>query len=307
MTLIDKQNANSMNDPSFQAQFSTAYYSSYAYPPIPSDQATFSAPSKQMGQYHAEETNNFSEFIFDDDNDDEDAGMKQPQEYQKDENMLGKNHSDDTLQQFESTSSLVQQLQNHSASTMLPESLSLPNSHLVNSMDNLPFTPQDIHPMMGLSGVVGQNSYGFDSSLLYPSQLQSNDIFQYTSMGINFAAPAAGPAYPTSNFLVPASPVREDPVIYETYVPFSASDKTRTNRTAAQSTNIAGGDDVDKKTLKRLRNRVSASRCRFKKKCWIQDMEERHHLLKQEHDGLLGRVNMLKEAVMYSKMIYQDK
>ena len=259
-------------------------------------------PSKHLGPYHTEEANNFSEFIFDDDNEDDDAGQK---EYKKDDGMMEKNLSDETLQQFESTSSLAQQLQNHSASTILPEALSLPNSHLATSLDHLPFTPQDMHPMISLPGV-DQTAYGFDSNLLYPSQ-PTNDLFQYASMGINFAAPAAGPGYPTSNFVVPLSPVREDPVIYETYTPFSTVDKSRSNRSMAQPTNIVAGEEVDRKTLKRLRNRVSASRCRHKKKCWIQDMEERHHLLKQEHDALSERVNMLKEAVMYSKMIFQDK
>jgi hypothetical protein len=70
-------------------------------------------------------------------------------------------------------------------------------------------------------------------------------------------------------------------------------------RAPGQPTNIVPTPKMDRKTLKRLRNRVSASRCRIKKKVWIQDMETKANVLEQQRLHYLTRLNKLQEAIQY--------
>jgi len=72
---------------------------------------------------------------------------------------------------------------------------------------------------------------------------------------------------------------------------------SKKNRAVGQPTNIVPTSKMDRKTLKRLRNRVSASRCRIKKKVWINDMEERSNNLNDENDHLKHRIRQLEEAI----------
>jgi hypothetical protein len=62
-------------------------------------------------------------------------------------------------------------------------------------------------------------------------------------------------------------------------------------------TNIIPTAKMDRKTLKRLRNRVSASRCRIKKKNWIRDMEEISENLTEENNQLMSRLQALQNAI----------
>ncbi len=70
-------------------------------------------------------------------------------------------------------------------------------------------------------------------------------------------------------------------------------------RAPGQPTNIIPTPKMDRKTLKRLRNRVSASRCRIKKKVWIQDMETKANSLEQQRVHYFTRLNKLQEAIQY--------
>ncbi|KAI8910883.1 hypothetical protein EDD86DRAFT_128077 [Gorgonomyces haynaldii] len=74
-------------------------------------------------------------------------------------------------------------------------------------------------------------------------------------------------------------------------------------RSSGQPTNIVPTAKMDKKTLKRLRNRVSASRCRIKKKEWINEMEERAVLLKEENRKLSNRCQRLQDAVAHCRAL----
>jgi cyclic AMP-dependent transcription factor ATF-2 len=65
---------------------------------------------------------------------------------------------------------------------------------------------------------------------------------------------------------------------------------------------------MDRKTLKRLRNRVSASRCRVKKKLWIHDMEIQAERLAETNAILQHRIHLLEEAINQSRQMlaYHD-
>jgi hypothetical protein len=160
------------------------------------------------------------------------------------------------------------------------ESKSLSQSQLLytSSLETMQYTPQ----------LVTMEEYAqmYDNSM---SSLPSTEIF-----GINFAAPIGFPAFPNPNF-----PIHPNGLIIA-----PAGDS---KRTAGQPTNVVPNPRMDRKTLKRLRNRVSASRCRNKKKQWVQDLEERHDILKAQKDQLITRLNILKDAVLYSRMVFKQE
>jgi hypothetical protein len=72
-------------------------------------------------------------------------------------------------------------------------------------------------------------------------------------------------------------------------------------RTTGQPTNIVATGKMDRKTLKRLRNRVSASRCRIKKKEWINEMEDQSMLMHQENNYLIEKIHNLEEQIAKAK------
>jgi hypothetical protein len=74
-------------------------------------------------------------------------------------------------------------------------------------------------------------------------------------------------------------------------------------RQQGQPTNIVPTAKMDRKTLKRLRNRVSASRCRVKKKEWISEMEEESMGLHEENNFLLKKIAKLEELVRRAKQM----
>ena len=63
------------------------------------------------------------------------------------------------------------------------------------------------------------------------------------------------------------------------------------------SINISAHGKVDRKTLKRMRNRVSASRCRIKKKEWIHDLEDESKALSNQNKMLLEKIASLEESI----------
>jgi hypothetical protein len=71
----------------------------------------------------------------------------------------------------------------------------------------------------------------------------------------------------------------------------------KTPRQAGIPTNIVPTAKMDRKTLKRLRNRVSASRCRNKKKGWIKDMETTALTLADDNRRLVCRLSQLEDAI----------
>lgn len=77
----------------------------------------------------------------------------------------------------------------------------------------------------------------------------------------------------------------------------SSCSQKRAPRQAGLPTNIIPTAKMDRKTLKRLRNRVSASRCRVKKKNWIKDMEEASDALAMENKKLLEKITHLEHAI----------
>lgn len=86
-----------------------------------------------------------------------------------------------------------------------------------------------------------------------------------------------------------------------------SSQTTRKSRAAGKPTNIVPTSKMDRKTLKRLRNRVSASRCRIKKKVWINDMEERSGMLNDENDHLRIHIHRLEDAIAQSQRLLSFK
>jgi hypothetical protein len=76
-------------------------------------------------------------------------------------------------------------------------------------------------------------------------------------------------------------------------------------RQQGQPTNIVPTAKMDRKTLKRLRNRVSASRCRVKKKEWISEMEEDSMHLHEENNFLLKKIAQLEDAVRRAKQMLE--
>jgi hypothetical protein len=69
------------------------------------------------------------------------------------------------------------------------------------------------------------------------------------------------------------------------------------SKTIASPTNIVPNEKVDRKTLKRMRNRVSASRCRVRKKEWIHELEDESNSLSNENKMLLQRIASLEESI----------
>lgn len=73
--------------------------------------------------------------------------------------------------------------------------------------------------------------------------------------------------------------------------------KKKAPRQAGVPTNVVPTPKMDRKTLKRLRNRVSASRCRVKKKNWIKNMEYASESLAEENVRIAQRITFLEEAI----------
>ncbi|KAI8924949.1 hypothetical protein BC831DRAFT_436237 [Entophlyctis helioformis] len=69
------------------------------------------------------------------------------------------------------------------------------------------------------------------------------------------------------------------------HLPVPTGPVSKPRRSAAQPTNIVVHGKVDRKTLKRMRNKVSASRCREKKKVWIGQMEARSNSVGTAKEG----------------------
>ena len=76
---------------------------------------------------------------------------------------------------------------------------------------------------------------------------------------------------------------------------------SKKSRKAAEPITLINNSKLDRRTLKRMRNRVSASRCRSKKKEWITDMEETNSLLHEENIMLQERVDELHELIAATK------
>ena len=83
----------------------------------------------------------------------------------------------------------------------------------------------------------------------------------------------------------------------------SPSGQRKAARQAGVPTNVIPTAKMDRKTLKRLRNRVSASRCRIKKKNWIKDMEEASESLADENQRLLDRARRLEQVIMHCQQL----
>lgn len=83
------------------------------------------------------------------------------------------------------------------------------------------------------------------------------------------------------------------------------SKKKNKARSVGVPTNIILDEKMDRKTLKRLRNRVSASRCRVKKKEWIIEMEDQSIALYEENKLLLKEVAALEESIESSRKYLQ--
>lgn len=79
------------------------------------------------------------------------------------------------------------------------------------------------------------------------------------------------------------------------------SSQKKTPRQAGLPTNIVPTAKMDRKTLKRLRNRVSASRCRVKKKNWIKDMEETSDALALENRKMVEKITNLEHTINQCK------
>jgi hypothetical protein len=77
------------------------------------------------------------------------------------------------------------------------------------------------------------------------------------------------------------------------------------SRSAGKPTNIVSNGEMDRKTLKRLRNRVSASRCRVKKKEWINEMEDESNILNHENRKLMKKISALEESIANAKATLQ--
>ena len=78
-------------------------------------------------------------------------------------------------------------------------------------------------------------------------------------------------------------------------------DLKKTSRSAGQPTNIVSNGKMDRKTLKRLRNRVSASRCRIKKKEWINEMEDESNAINSENKLLMKKISALEDSISNMK------
>ncbi|KAJ3359752.1 hypothetical protein HDU91_004827 [Kappamyces sp. JEL0680] len=81
----------------------------------------------------------------------------------------------------------------------------------------------------------------------------------------------------------------------------ASSDKKQISRSAGKPTNIVATGKMDRKTLKRLRNRVSASRCRIKKKEWISEMEDESNALNNENRALMKRIATIEDSIANAK------
>ncbi len=75
------------------------------------------------------------------------------------------------------------------------------------------------------------------------------------------------------------------------------------NRGSGVPTNIQANDSLDRKTLKRMRNRVSASRCRVKRKEWITTLEEETDMIHAQNTELSQRMQELDQAIHYYRNI----
>jgi len=72
-------------------------------------------------------------------------------------------------------------------------------------------------------------------------------------------------------------------------------------RAQGKPTNIIPTSKMDRKTLKRLRNRVSASRCRIKKKVWVHELEEQYEFLHEERQFLEKKFLQLQQTIQICK------
>jgi hypothetical protein len=147
---------------------------------------------------------------------------------------------------------------------------------------------------------------------LFPSDM----LYEQASTGYDMASPIYDYQYmawrndmhPMSSRVMHVNPADIEGVsttidLGENYVlePSKLEIIDKPSRRASQPIEIEPSPNADKKTLKRLRNRVSASRCRTKKKAWITDLEEKCNSLKEENWNLLKTQQKLEEDIALAK------
>jgi bZIP transcription factor len=79
--------------------------------------------------------------------------------------------------------------------------------------------------------------------------------------------------------------------------PLPSPVKDHKGKTPASPSNIFSCEKLDRKALKRMRNRVSASRCRVRKKEWINELQDESNKLSNENKMLLQRISSLEESI----------
>ncbi|KAI8897240.1 hypothetical protein BC833DRAFT_594487 [Globomyces pollinis-pini] len=72
--------------------------------------------------------------------------------------------------------------------------------------------------------------------------------------------------------------------------------RSKSSRSSGQPTNVNPGN-LDRKTVKRLRNRVSASRCRKKKKEWLNELGDESMCIQDENTNLEYSIRILEDQI----------
>ena len=111
----------------------------------------------------------------------------------------------------------------------------------------------------------------------------------------------------------PQSPSMQTMNIFESTTMFtnntskSKSSKAAQRRAPAQATNIVATQEMDMSTLKRLRNKVSASRSRNKKKLWLKQIKDASAILQEENKYLIGLVTELETQINQCRQTLAQK
>ena len=159
-----------------------------------------------------------------------------------------------------------------------------------------------------------QHYHHIDPSAMDPHHSHSTHLFDGSMMGAagqqfhqdlsgqTIADPNAFSPGPSSTKKSSKSKVGKKSGLTNTPGAASVTDTPGTQpRTAGQPTNIQSNGKMDRKTLKRLRNRVSASRCRIKKKEWISEMEDESNAILAENQNLLKQIGDLEKALSLAR------
>jgi len=150
-------------------------------------------------------------------------------------------------------------------------------------------------------------SFHNEIAMQYSNEMESRQEHTGYELNQNFAQNYSQEHYPYvnindlqgSHYARAAGPISQNEAILDDPLSTKSKYPKRSSMSHVDPNNTALS-----KQNRRNRNRVSASRCRSKRKEWIQDMECKSSNTQAKIEMLRNRACMLNDAIAYGKMVY---